>query len=243
MDARTSAYRIVPTETELNWTKIGRLDGCHSHILTKLENCVNRLSFPWEVCMNHNILILLLILPYTYFGLPLVLREMAHILGAENLHKKFARITQKNSQEICAIIPKMRKIADFRLQRFDRSKTIFYAHKNVFRRELSQVGAIGRDARHAVRTRQSRARGRKSASTSGGSGDGDGGDGEDLSLYLLDLEKLSEILCIEKQTLKNKLAKNPKDLPPPIYIPGFRGPRWQKSAVKKWLERFSGVRK
>lgn len=187
-----------------------------------------------------------IILPF--FCFPILFRDLAQFFGAERLHKKFSRITQRNAQIICEILPPLRKVADFRRRKFDQRKVIFYQHQKIFRSgsDLSQVGAIGRDVRLAVRTRQSRAR-RKSVSTSaGGSGDGDGdGDGCSLeNLSLLDLEKLSEILCIEKQTLKNKLSKNPQDLPPPLYLPGFRGPRWTKSVVKKWLkkiENFSGV--
>jgi hypothetical protein len=195
-----------------------------------------------------------IILPFFFFCFPILFRDLAQFFGAERLHKKFSRITQKNAQIICDILPPLRKVADFRRRKFDQRKVIFYQHQKIFRSgsDLSQVGAIGRDVALAVRTRQSRARGRKSASSasasSGGADDGDGdGDGDGCSLEnlsLLDLEKLSEILCIEKQTLKNKLSKNPQDLPPPLYLPGFRGPRWTKSVVKKWLkkiENFSGV--
>ncbi len=193
-----------------------------------------------------------IILPFFFFCFPILFRDLAQFFGAERLHKKFSRITQKNAQIICDILPPLRKVADFRRREFDQRKVIFYQHQKIFRSgsDLSQVGAVGRDVSIAIRTRQARGRGRKSASSasasSGGADDGGDGDGGDGDLELLDLEKLAEILCVKKQTIKNHLSKNPEKLPAPIiYLPGFRGPRWQKSAVKKWIKNFEkfGVRK
>ncbi len=53
---------------------------------------------------------------------------------------------------------------------------------------------------------------------------------------LADESALAAHLCISKKTLQNIYSKTPHLLPPAIYVPGARGPRWTHAAIQEWLD-------
>ncbi|QER43206.1 hypothetical protein F0726_00114 [Acidithiobacillus caldus] len=53
---------------------------------------------------------------------------------------------------------------------------------------------------------------------------------------LIDIEALASILSLAPRTVRNRLSQNPASLPPRVWVPGTRGPRWRLSDVQDWLE-------
>ena len=72
------------------------------------------------------------------------------------------------------------------------------------------------------------------------SGNSDGSDGEPprpcQPLQLLNQTDLADLLSISKKTLQNIHSNAHHLLPPAIFVPGARGPRWTPAAVAAWLD-------
>jgi hypothetical protein len=77
--------------------------------------------------------------------------------------------------------------------------------------------------------------------SSAASGDGNSDDGDSdparplLSAQLFDQASLAALLCVSKKTIQNLFSKTPWLLPPAIFIPGARGPRWTLASVQAWI--------
>lgn len=54
---------------------------------------------------------------------------------------------------------------------------------------------------------------------------------------LMTVADLAHFLSLAPRTVKNKLIRHPDQLPPPIRLPGLRGPRWVHAAVIEWVAR------
>ena len=113
---------------------------------------------------------------------------------------------------------------------------------------LREMGAIGVDLvtpvhREQIACRQSAGRqsghrkagGHKKPASSSSSDDSDGGEPPSSLPLICTIHDLAVLLQVSPKTLQNK----PKSaLPPAIFIPGCRGPRYHLRDVIEWLESF-----
>lgn len=105
---------------------------------------------------------------------------------------------------------------------------------------LREMGAVGVDLVAKAHRQQSAGRqsgrkagGHKKPASSSDDGDGDGGSEPPASLPLiLTVHDLARLLQVSAKTLQNK----PKSaLPPAVFIPACRGPRYHRNDVVAWL--------
>lgn len=52
---------------------------------------------------------------------------------------------------------------------------------------------------------------------------------------LMGYAELSAILNLKPESLKNIYCRDHGRLPPAIFLPGFRGPRWDEKTVEDWI--------
>ncbi|MCL5980734.1 MAG: hypothetical protein M1488_08690 [Gammaproteobacteria bacterium] len=176
--------------------------------------------------------------PFDNFG-----REFCQLFGLENWFAYFSARTQKNAIAVRNFIPKMGKIGNFGRVEYDQNKSFPGFHKKIFPIGISQMGAVGKNliARRSSGRQGARrgATGGKKQNKNNDSGsDGDGGEPPRHGDQLVDLNFLSVFLGLQKQTVKNRLSASPESLPPPIYLPCTRGPRWFFNDVIRWVTQF-----
>lgn len=180
-----------------------------------------------------------------FFGwIDILCRNLCGLIGQENWFYFFAERTQKNAIAVRNCAPKMAKIGNFDRIGYDKNKSFYGFHKNIFPFEISQMGAIGKNltaGRAAGRqgARRGATVGKKQNKNKDSGSDGDGG-GEPPRHedQLVDLDFLSVFLGLQKQTLKNRLSSSPETLPPAIRLPSTRGPRWLFSDLIRWVVQY-----
>ncbi len=175
--------------------------------------------------------------PFDNFG-----RAFCQAFGIISWYEYFAQRSQRNAIAVRNFIPKMEKIGNLDRIKYDKNKSFSGFHKKIFPVGISQIGAIGTNlAAGRASGRQGARRGatgEKKQNKNNDSGtDGDGGE-PPLHEQLVDLTFLSYFLGLKKQTIKNRLAAHPDSLPPPIYLPLTRGPRWFYQDVIRWVSQF-----
>ena len=179
-----------------------------------------------------------------FFGwIDILCRNLCELIGQENWFYFFAERTQKNAIAVRNCAPKMAKIGNFDRIGYDKNKSFSGFHKNIFPFEISQVGAIGRNLRAPRASGRQGARrgatgGKKHNKNNDSGSDGGGGEPPRHGDQLVDLNFLSTFLCLQKQTIKNRLSAAPDSLPTPVYLPHTRGPRWFFDDVIHWVRKF-----
>lgn len=175
-----------------------------------------------------------------FFGwIDMLGRDLSQMIGIENWFKFFAKRTQKNAIVVGKCIPAARKIGNFERLKYDKTKSFSAFHQKIIPVTISQTGSIGRNltAGRASGRRRGATGGKKQNKNNDSGTDGDGGE-PPLREQLVDLTFLSGFLGLKKQTIKNRLAAHPDSLPPPIYLPLTRGPRWFYEDVISWARQF-----
>jgi hypothetical protein len=58
-------------------------------------------------------------------------------------------------------------------------------------------------------------------------------------LVWLKAQDLACVLGLKLQTIYNRVSAAPETLPPITWRPGYRGPRWSRTAVAEWQAQFN----